>query len=416
MKRSIIITGGAGFIGSHVVRLFVNKYPEYKIINLDKLTYAGNLANLKDIEDKPNYKFVKMDICDFEAVYQLMQDEQADGIIHLAAESHVDRSIKDPFTFARTNVMGTLSLLQAAKLYWESQPEPYKVAKTQRRKDAKNDSESIDCRFYHISTDEVYGALEMNHPEGIEPPFKTVASSEGHKAYGDEFFYETTKYNPHSPYSASKASSDHFVRAYHDTYGMPTIVTNCSNNYGPYQFPEKLIPLFINNIRHRKPLPVYGKGENVRDWLYVEDHARAIDLIFHKGKIAETYNIGGFNEWKNIDIIKTIIKTVDIALGRVALSDEQRAMSSSQLTAHSSMPDEMFPDMDLITYVTDRLGHDARYAIDSTKLQKELGWEPSLQFEEGIEKTVRWYLDNQEWMDNVTSGDYQKYYEEMYKG
>ena len=425
MRRNIIITGGAGFIGSHVVRLFVNKYPEYKIINLDNLTYAGNLANLKDIEDKPNYKFVKMDICDFEAVYQLMQDEQVDGIIHLAAESHVDRSIKDPFTFAKTNVMGTLSLLQAAKLYWESQPEPYKVAKTQRHKDTESqnsatlrlcDSESIDCRFYHISTNEVYGALEMNHPEGIEPPFKTVASSEGHKAYGDEFFYETTKYNPHSPYSASKASSDHFVRAYHDTYGMPTIVTNCSNNYGPYQFPEKLIPLFINNIRHRKPLPVYGKGENVRDWLYVEDHARAIDLIFHKGKIAETYNIGGFNEWKNIDLIKVIIKTVDIALGRVALSDEQRAMSSSQLTAHSSMPDELFPDMDLITFVTDRLGHDARYAIDSTKLQKELGWEPSLQFEEGIEKTVRWYLDNQEWMDNVTSGDYQKYYEEMYKG
>ncbi len=430
MKRSIIITGGAGFIGSHVVRLFVNKYPEYKIINLDKLTYAGNLANLKDIEDKPNYKFVKMDICDFEAVYQLMQDEHVDGIIHLAAESHVDRSIKDPFTFARTNVMGTLSLLQAAKLYWESQPTPYKVAKTQRHKDTESqnsatlrlcDSESIDCRFYHISTDEVYGALEMNHPEGIPAPHQTKASAHssqltahGSLAYGDEFFYETTKYNPHSPYSASKASSDHFVRAYHDTYGMPTIVTNCSNNYGPYQFPEKLIPLFINNIRHRKPLPVYGKGENVRDWLYVEDHARAIDLIFHKGKIAETYNIGGFNEWKNIDIIKTIIKTVDIALGRVALSDEQRAMSSSQLSAHNSMPDEMFPDMNLITYVTDRLGHDARYAIDSTKLQKELGWEPSLQFEEGIEKTVRWYLDNQEWMDNVTSGDYQKYYEEMY--
>ena len=418
MKRSIIITGGAGFIGSHVVRLFVNKYPEYKIINLDKLTYAGNLANLKDIEDKPNYKFVKMDICDFEAVYQLMQDEQVDGIIHLAAESHVDRSIKDPFTFARTNVMGTLSLLQAAKLYWESQPEPYKVAKTQRRKDAKNDSESlslcdsesIDCKFYHISTDEVYGALEMNHPEGIEPPFKTVASSEGHKAYGDEFFYETTKYNPHSPYSASKASSDHFVRAYHDTYGMPTIVTNCSNNYGPYQFPEKLIPLFINNIRHRKPLPVYGKGENVRDWLYVEDHARAIDLIFHKGKIAETYNIGGFNEWKNIDLIKVIIKTVDKALGRV-VSNQQSAVS-----CQCQISDSIYPDMDLITYVTDRLGHDARYAIDSTKLQKELGWEPSLQFEEGIEKTVRWYLDNQEWMDNVTSGDYQKYYEEMYKG
>ena len=399
-KRTILITGGAGFIGNHVVRLFVNKYPEYKIINLDKLTYAGNLANLKDIEDKPNYKFVKMDICDFEAIYQLMQDEQVDGIIHLAAESHVDRSIKDPFTFARTNVMGTLSLLQAAKLYWESQPTPYKVAKTQRHKDTESqnsatlrpcDSESIDCRFYHISTDEVYGALAMNHPEGIEPPFKTAASSEGHKAYGDEFFYETTKYNPHSPYSASKASSDHFVRAYHDTYGMPTIVTNCSNNYGPYQFPEKLIPLFINNIRHRKTLPVYGKGENVRDWLYVEDHARAIDLIFHKGKVAETYNIGGFNEWKNIDLIKVMIKTVDRILGNPEGAS-----------------------LDLITYVTDRLGHDARYAIDSTKLQKELGWEPSLQFEEGIEKTVRWYLDNQEWMDNVTSGDYQKYYEEMY--
>ena len=399
MKRNIVITGGAGFIGSHVVRLFVNKYPEYNIINLDKLTYAGNLANLKDVENKPNYKFVRMDICDFEAFYQLMQDEKIDGIIHLAAESHVDRSIKDPFTFAKTNVMGTLSLLQAAKLYWESLPEKYEGK-----------------RFYHISTDEVYGALEMNHPEGIEPPFKTVASSEGYKAYGDEFFYETTKYNPHSPYSAAKASSDHFVRAYHDTYGMPTIVTNCSNNYGPYQFPEKLIPLFINNIRHRKPLPVYGKGENVRDWLYVEDHARAIDIIFHNGKIAETYNIGGFNEWKNIDLIKVIIKTVDIALGRVALSDEQRAMSCSQLTAQSSLPDSAFPDLDLITYVTDRAGHDMRYAIDSTKLQKELGWEPSLQFEEGIEKTVRWYLDNQEWMDNITSGDYEKYYEEMYKG
>ena len=413
-KRTIIITGGAGFIGSHVVRLFVNKYPEYKIINLDKLTYAGNLANLKDIEDKPNYKFVKMDICDFEAVYQLMQDEQVDGIIHLAAESHVDRSIKDPFTFAKTNVMGTLSFLQAAKLYWESQPVPYQIAHSPQS--------TVQCLFYHISTDEVYGALAMNHPEGIPAPHQTIASAHssqleahGSLAYGSEFFYETTKYNPHSPYSASKASSDHFVRAYHDTYGMPTIVTNCSNNYGPYQFPEKLIPLFINNIRHRKPLPVYGKGENVRDWLYVEDHARAIDLIFHKGKIAETYNIGGFNEWKNIDLIKVVIKTVDIALGRVALNDEQRALSSSQLTAHSSMPDSAFPDLDLITYVTDRLGHDARYAIDSSKLQKELGWEPSLQFEEGIEKTVRWYLDNQAWMDNVTSGDYQKYYEEMYK-
>ena len=388
-KRTIIITGGAGFIGSHVVRLFVNKYPEYNIINLDKLTYAGNLANLKDIENKPNYKFVKMDICDFEAFYQLMQDEQVDGIIHLAAESHVDRSIKDPFTFAKTNVMGTLSLLQAAKLYWESQPVPYQIV---HEPIANGQQPIANCLFYHISTDEVYGALAMNHPEGIEPPFKTVASSEGHKAYGDEFFYETTKYNPHSPYSAAKASSDHFVRAYYDTYGMPTIVTNCSNNYGPYQFPEKLIPLFINNIRHRKPLPVYGKGENVRDWLYVEDHARAIDLIFHKGKIAETYNIGGFNEWKNIDLIKVMIKTVDRILGNPEGAS-----------------------LDLITYVTDRLGHDARYAIDSTKLQKELGWEPSLQFEEGIEKTVRWYLDNQEWMDNVTSGEYQRYYEEMYK-
>ena len=412
-KRNIVITGGAGFIGSHVVRLFVNKYPEYKIINLDKLTYAGNLANLKDIEDKPNYKFVKMDICDFDAFYQLMQDEQIDGIIHLAAESHVDRSIKDPFTFARTNVMGTLSLLQAAKLYWESLPEKYEGK-----------------RFYHISTDEVYGALSMTHPEGIEPPFTTKASSsQHHEAYGEDFFLETTKYNPHSPYSASKASSDHFVRAFHDTYGMPTIVTNCSNNYGPYQFPEKLIPLFINNIRHRKPLPVYGKGENVRDWLYVVDHARAIDLIFHEGKVAETYNIGGFNEWKNIDIIKVVIATVDKLLGRAVLSDEQRAMSISQLiaqsspltaqssplTAQGSPLTAIFPDMDLITYVTDRLGHDARYAIDSTKLQRELGWEPSLQFEEGIEKTVKWYLENQEWLDNVTSGDYQKYYENMYQ-
>ena len=383
MKQSIIITGGAGFIGSHVVRLFVNKYSEYKIINLDKLTYAGNLENLKDIEDKPNYKFVRMDICDFEGVLRLMREEQVTGIIHLAAESHVDRSIKDPFTFAQTNVMGTLSLLQAAKIYWESLPERYEGK-----------------RFYHISTDEVYGALEMTHPEGIPAPFSTKASASGsvcggiataHMAYGEAFFTEDLKYQPHSPYSASKASSDHFVRAFHDTYGMPTIVTNCSNNYGPFQFPEKLIPLFINNIRHRRPLPVYGKGENVRDWLYVEDHARAIDVIFHRGKIADTYNIGGFNEWKNIDIIRVLINTVDRLLGR-----------------------KEGEDMDLITYVTDRLGHDARYAIDSTKLQKELGWEPSLQFEEGIEKTVRWYLDNQEWMDNVTSGDYMKYYVEMY--
>jgi dTDP-glucose 4,6-dehydratase len=349
-KRTIVITGGAGFIGSHVVRLFVHKYPDYKIINLDKLTYAGNLANLTDIEDEPNYLFVKGDICDASLVKELFTEQKVDGVIHLAAESHVDRSIKDPFLFAKTNVLGTLNLLQAAKEYWKD--------------DYSNKL------FYHVSTDEVYGALEFD----------------------DTLFTEETSYDPHSPYSASKAASDHFVRAYHDTYGLPVVISNCSNNYGPYQFPEKLIPLFIHNIRNNKPLPVYGKGENVRDWLYVEDHARAIDLIFHQGKVGDTYNIGGFNEWSNIELIKVLIKVVDKHLERpVGNSDN------------------------LITYVKDRAGHDLRYAIDATKIKSELGWEPSLQFEEGIEKTVKWYLDNQEWLDNVTSGDYQRYYDEMYK-
>ena len=375
MKRNILITGGAGFIGSHLVRLFVNKYPDYHIVNLDKLTYAGNLANLSDIEKSPNYTFVRADIADLEAVRHIIREHRIDGIIHLAAESHVDRSIKDPFTFARTNVMGTLSLLQAAREYWEELPERY-----------------AGKLFYHISTDEVYGALKLTDPQGVPSPFSTKASSgKHHLAFGTLFFEETTPYSPHSPYSASKASSDHFVRAYHDTYGMPTIVTNCSNNYGPYQFPEKLIPLFINNIRHGKPLPVYGRGENVRDWLFVEDHARAIDLIFHKGQPAQTYNIGGFNEWKNIDLIRVLIRTVDRLLGNP----------------------EGYSDR-LITYVTDRPGHDMRYAIDSRKLQRELGWEPSLQFEEGIERTVHWYLDHQQWMDNITSGDYERYYDEMY--
>lgn len=378
-KRNILITGGAGFIGSHVVRLFVNKYPDYHIINLDKLTYAGNLANLHDIKDKPNYTFIKADICDFETVLEIIRKYNVDGIIHLAAESHVDRSIKDPFTFANTNVIGTLSMLQAARIHWESQEKPWEI-------------NGVPCLFYHISTDEVYGALEITAPDGLESPFSTKASSAHHHVYGEKFFTEENSYHPHSPYSAAKAASDHFVRSFHDTYGMPTLVTNCSNNYGPYQFPEKLIPLFINNIRHRKPLPVYGRGENVRDWLFVEDHARAIDTIFHKGQIADTYNIGGFNEWKNIDLIKVLVNTVDRQLGRAEGED-----------------------LDLITFVTDRKGHDKRYAIDSRKLQKELGWEPSLQFEEGIELTVRWYLENQEWLDNVTSGDYLKYYQNMYR-
>ena len=365
--RNIMVTGGAGFIGSHLVRLLVRKYPQYRIVNVDALTYAGNLANLKDLEDAPNHVFVKADICDFERICGVFAEYSIDGVIHLAAESHVDRSIKDPFTFARTNVMGTLSLLQAARHIWEARPEKYEGK-----------------MFYHISTDEVYGSLELTDPQG---------GPDGKGPYGDTFFREDTKYDPHSPYSAAKASSDHFVRSFHDTYGMPVIVTNCSNNYGPYQFPEKLIPLFINNIRLGKPLPVYGKGENVRDWLYVEDHARAIDLIFHEGKIAETYNIGGFNEWKNIDLIKVLVAVTDRLLGNPE--------------GHS---------LKLITYVTDRAGHDLRYAIDSTKLHRELGWKPSLQFEEGIEKTVRWYLDNQDWMDMVTSGEYQNYYENMYKG
>ncbi len=347
--KSILVTGGAGFIGSHLVRLLVNKYPEYHIVNMDVLTYAGNLENLKDIEAKENYTFVKCDICDFKKVKQIFEDYKIDSVIHLAAESHVDRSIEDPFSFAQTNVMGTLSLLQAAKSYWN-----------------ENFTNKV---FYHVSTDEVYGSL------------------------GEEgFFTETTKYDPHSPYSASKASSDHFVRAFYDTYGLPVVISNCSNNYGSYQFPEKLIPLFINNIVNNKSLPVYGKGENVRDWLFVNDHTRAIDVIFHKGKLGETYNIGGFNEWKNIDLIKVMIKTVDRLLGRKEGASES-----------------------LITYVTDRAGHDLRYAIDSTKLKDELGWEPSLQFEEGIEKTVAWYLENKEWLEKVTSGEYAKYYKSMYK-
>lgn len=348
MKKTILITGGAGFIGSHVVRLFVNKYPEYQIINLDKLTYAGNLANLFDIEEKENYSFVKGDIVDAEFIGKLFEENEIDGIIHLAAESHVDRSISNPIEFVMTNVVGTVNLLNAAKLKWK---------------------DNMDGKlFYHISTDEVYGSL------------------------GEEgFFYETTNYDPHSPYSASKASSDHFVRAYHDTYKLPVVISNCSNNYGSFQFPEKLIPLAINNIKNNKSIPVYGKGENVRDWLWVEDHAKAIDTIFHSGKIGDTYNIGGFNEWKNIDLIKLLCKIMDNKLQREPGTSEK-----------------------LITYVTDRAGHDLRYAIDASKLTRELGWKPSLQFEEGLTKTVDWYLNNEDWLKNITSGDYKKYYDGQY--
>ena len=393
-KRNIMITGGAGFIGSHVVRLFVNKYPDYHIINVDKLTYAGNLANLKDIENQPNYTFVKADICDFDTMRQLMEQHHIDGIIHLAAESHVDRSIRDPFTFAHTNVMGTLSLLQAAKTTWEALPEGYEGK-----------------RFYHISTDEVYGALELTDPEGIESPFTTKASSEHHHAYGSKFFTEDLKYQPHSPYSASKASSDHFVRAFHDTYGMPTIVTNCSNNYGPYQFPEKLIPLFINNIRHRKPLPVYGEGLNVRDWLYVEDHCKAIDLVVRQGREGEIYNVGGHNEMRNIDIVKLIISSIH---DMMAEDKQLRKVLRKQVIGDDGEISIDWINDSLITHVADRLGHDQRYAIDPTKIKNELGWYPETRFADGIVKTIRWNLENQDWIKDVTSGDYQKYYEQMY--
>ena len=354
IMRTYLVTGGAGFIGSNYIHYMFKKYKDIKIVNLDKLTYAGNPENLKEFENNENYVFIKEDICNVEAVNKIFQEYDIDRVVHFAAESHVDRSIKNPEIFVQTNVIGTTVLLNAARNAWEQEDGTYKEGK----------------KFLHVSTDEVYGSLEED----------------------GTFFYETTPYSPHSPYSASKASSDMLVKAYIDTYKFPANITNCSNNYGPYQFPEKLIPLFINNIRQGKPLPVYGKGENVRDWLYVVDHARAIDLIFHNGKTADTYNIGGFNEWTNIDLIKVIIKTVDRLLGNPEGTSDH-----------------------LITYVTDRKGHDLRYAIDSNKLKNELGWEPSLQFEEGIEKTVRWYLDNQDWMDDVTSGDYQGYYEEMYK-
>ncbi len=348
-EKTILVTGGAGFIGSHVIRLFVNKYPNYKIVNGDALTYAGNLENLKDVQDKPNYAFAKIDITDEAGVEQLFNQYHFDAVIHLAAESHVDRSILDPLAFVKTNVLGTAILLNACRKHWNG-----------------NYAGKL---FYHVSTDEVYGSLGETG-----------------------FFTEETPYDPHSPYSASKAASDHFVMAYHDTYGLPVVMSNCSNNYGSHHFPEKLIPLMINNIKNNKPLPVYGKGENVRDWLFVEDHARAIDTIFHKGKIGESYNVGGFNEWKNIDLVHLLCSIMDKKLGRAEGESAK-----------------------LITYVKDRAGHDLRYAIDATKLNKELGWSPSLQFEEGLEKTVEWYLSNEEWINHVTSGDYQKYYDAQYE-
>ena len=347
MEKSILITGGAGFIGSHVVRLFVKKYPNYRIVNLDCLTYAGNLENLKDIEGEKNYVFAKADINNEDLLKEVFNDYQITDVIHLAAESHVDRSITDPLAFVKTNVMGTVNLLNTANNFW---------------KDKENHL------FYHVSTDEVYGSLDDGG-----------------------YFLETTPYDPQSPYSSSKAASDHFVRAYANTYGLRTVISNCSNNYGPNQFPEKLIPLCIHNIKQNKPLPVYGKGENIRDWLYVVDHARAIDLVFHEGKTNETYNIGGFNEWKNIDIVKLLCEIMDRKLGRDKGASAQ-----------------------LITFVKDRAGHDQRYAIDADKINKELGWKPSLTFEVGIEETVDWYLKNEKWLDSVTSGDYQKYYDEHY--